>query len=160
MRKGERDMRRPRRTPYSIMLAAVIGVMVGLAAHDEAKGEELPKIIRDGFEAYKTEGAEAAVKKWLAGSPMEGTKEAALFPNQFKQIETVYGPYRGYEAIQVRQLTTSTTLAFLIVKYDRGPFFGWFYVYSRGPEDYIIPQLGFHTKAEMVIPPAVLWGTR
>jgi hypothetical protein len=153
-------MRRPRRNPYSIMLAAVIGVMVGLMVPSEGVGEEIPSIIKDGFEAYKTGGPDAAVKKWLEGSPVSGSQEAALVPGQFKTIETVYGPYKGYEVIRIVTITPSTNMVFLVIRFDRGPCYGSFTVYNREEQDSIITHFNFNTKPEMVIPAAILWGSK
>ncbi len=138
-----------------IILAAAIAVTLGLSVQGEAMAVDLPKIIQDGFEAYRAEGAEAAVTKWLAGSPILGSPEAALIPGQFKQLETVYGSYRGFEVFRVTTFTPSTSMVYLIIKFERGPFYGSFHVYNREGQEWIVITANFSTNPEKILPSSI-----
>ena len=65
----------------------------------------LPPIIVSGLEAYKDKGPEDAVRAWIKGSAIDGSKDALTQANNLRQIQDYYGAYRAYEVISTRDIT-------------------------------------------------------
>ncbi len=121
------------------------------AGAPEAEADEVPKIILSGLEAYKTEGPEAAIKAWLKGSAIEGSKEALSQANNLRQIEDFYGAYKAFELIRSRSLTPTTRIIYLTLDYEKGPLFAKFLVYRAG-QGWILAYFTFNTKEDVVVP--------
>lgn len=121
-----------------------------------AKEDEIPPVVLSGLKAYQAEGAEAALKAWLVGSPLEGDKTALSQANIFRQAEVIYGKYLGFHTIQVADPTPTTKFVFLQMDFQKGPFFVNFVCY-RAESGWIVVMSNFNTEAEKVIPPKLLY---
>ena len=143
-------------TRLCIVLLIILGDSLtwnSLAA--EQARSELPKILLDGFSAYKAEGAEAALKTWLKGSPMEGEKQALSQVNALLQIESLVGKYLTYHPIHNRALTPTTQIVFLVVDYEKGPLFGVFVLY-KAADGWIAFKFDFNLNPWEILPPALM----
>lgn len=145
---------------YRLLPILSVGVVLLLTVAPSpqavAKEDEIPSVVLSGLKAYQADGAEAALKTWLVGSPMEGENVALSQANIFRQAETLYGKYVGFHLIKVVDLTPSTKLVYLQINYQEGPFFTNFVCYKT-ESGWIIPTLTFHTEAEKVIPSEILY---
>jgi hypothetical protein len=110
---------------------------------------DIPSIITAGLEAYKNKGPEEAVKTWIKGSPIEGSKEALSQANALRQIQDFYGSYQAFEVIGTRDLSLRTRILYLVLDYDNGPLFAKFLVYKTG-QNWILTSFNFNTKDEML----------
>ncbi len=147
-------------TGKSSVLAAVLVVSIVAAWQAAAKDETstdkaLPPIVRVGLEAYKTEGAEQAMKAWMKGRPGEDLGSWATQIAAFGSVEHQYGSYRGYEVVDAHQLCESTRTVYLVMNYDRGPLFVGFTCY-RGDDSEIVLQMAYNLSATAIFPPALL----
>jgi hypothetical protein len=122
------------------------------ALADVPATDELPQIILSGLAAYKAEGPEAAVKAWIKGSPVEGSREALSQSNILRQVQDFYGPYKGFHVIRVRNLTPTTRVIYLVLDFEKGPLFTKFTAY-RSEAGWILVNFNFNTKEEQVLPP-------
>jgi hypothetical protein len=113
--------------------------------------EEIPKVILSGLEAYKAEGPEAAVKAWIKGSSIEGSKEALSQANVLRQVQDFYGTYKAFELIRSRDLTPTTRIIYLTLNYEKGPLFAKFTAY-RAEQGWIIANFTFNTKEDLILP--------
>jgi hypothetical protein len=113
--------------------------------------DELPKILLSGSEAYKAEGPEAAIKTWLKGSSMEGSRDALSQANILRQVQDFYGAYKSFELISSRNLTPTTRVIYLALDYEKGPLFAKFMFY-RSEQGWIVVNFAFNTKEELIIP--------
>ena len=112
---------------------------------------EVPKIILSGLEAYKTEGPEAAVKAWLKGGPLEGSKEALSQANVLRQIQDFYGAYKTFDIVQSKNLAPSVRVVYLTLDFEKGPLYAKFVAY-RTDKDWILTSFDLNTKAEVILP--------
>lgn len=139
-----------RRRVLVVTLAVLMTVlMVVPAAEAQQKGPLGP--VEAGLDAYRSGGAEAAVRAWLRGGPLEGDTNAMAQANMLKSIEAFYGGYRSYELVAEREIGASTRFAFLIMSYEKGPLFGRFILF-RQAEDWTIVQFQVHTDPGEVWP--------
>ncbi|HLG23005.1 MAG TPA: hypothetical protein VI382_09330 [Candidatus Manganitrophaceae bacterium] len=116
---------------------------------------EVPKIIFSGLGEYGFKGAEAVVKVWMKGSALEESVESLTYVNALKQAESIYGNFLSSSVAHVHPLTTTTLLVYLSINYEKGPLFARFLVY-RAKEGWIIPEISFNTKPELILPPSLL----
>jgi len=137
--------------------AVAIGLLVLILAQHVRAGtpqpdpDEIPKILLSGFDAYKAEGPEAAIRAWLKGSSIEGSKDALSQANVLRQVQDYYGSYKTFELIQSRNLTPTTRVIYLALNYEKGPLFAKFMVYKTA-EGWILVNFSFNTKEELIIP--------
>jgi len=110
---------------------------------------DIPSVIVSGMEAYKAKGPDEAVKAWIKGSPIEGSKDALSQANALRQVQDFYGAYRSFEVIGTRDLSSKTRILYLILDYDNGPLFAKFVVYHT-EQGWILTSFNFNTKDEMI----------
>jgi hypothetical protein len=113
--------------------------------------ESLPQIISSGLEAYKQKGADEAVKAWIKGSPVDGSKEAMSQANNLRRVEDFYGAYRTAQMIGVRPLSKNTQIYYFELDYEKGPLFGKFIVYRSG-DGWILTSFTFNTDPGVIVP--------
>jgi hypothetical protein len=113
---------------------------------------QLPKIIIDGFEVYKKDGAPKAFDSWLAGSALEKdiTTKSSI-AGGIAQIEAGFGKYVGYEYIGTVVFTPSIRRYYLAILYEKGPSYTWFEVYTHEGKD-VISSFDCNTKANLILP--------
>jgi hypothetical protein len=79
-----------RRCVQTVCIAIILAVPVTLTAQVSKTGSsaEAPApIVIGGLEAYKSKGPEEAVKAWIKGSGIDGSKDALAQANTLRQIE-------------------------------------------------------------------------
>jgi len=131
-----------------LLLALAPCVLAGAA---DTSSEEVPKVILSGLDAYKAEGPEAAMKAWIKGSPIEGSKEALSQANNLRQIQDFYGAYKTFHFIQSRNLGPTSRMIYLALDYEKGPVFGKFLVF-RAEQGWILTSFLVNTHPEQILP--------
>jgi len=105
------------------------------------RGDEPPRIVAEGLEAFKNFGAQAAFDAWLKGSAIEGdnaTKPALI--ETASQAGQVYGRILGYEFIRVTPISPSIKRVYAAVLFEKGPLYLTFDCY-RTAHSWIVSQL-------------------
>jgi hypothetical protein len=121
-----------------------------LPASDQKRASgDIPPIILSGLDTYKDKGPDEAVKAWIKGSPIEGSKDALSQANSLRQVQDFYGTYRSFDVIEARDLTTKTRILYLVMNYDSGPLFAKFVVY-RAEKGWILTSFNFNTHDEII----------
>jgi len=119
---------------------------------------EPPKPLIDGFEAYKKSGFNAAWEIWMKGSPLEGDATTRMnMKGGIAKIEAVYGKMIGYEILKSFHISPSTNRTYAVMLFEKGPIFLYVDCY-RSPRGWIIPDMKFHTRANEIFPPEVIFG--
>jgi hypothetical protein len=137
---------------YALFAAGALwlsGVM--LTASGQISNREVPGIVREGLQAYKLQGADAALKAWLKRSPIEANPEAMSQGGMLKTAEGLYGSYQAYQVKFVGVPSRSTRLVYLVMDYERGPLFAKFVTFKRA-KSWQIVSFKFHTDVEQVWP--------
>jgi hypothetical protein len=134
-------------------LAAIFGPFrLGATTPDSAQKHvvgDLPAVINSGLDAYKSKGPDEAVKAWIKGSPLEGSKDALSQANSLRQIQDFYGAYQSSDVVSTRELSPKTRILYLVMNYESGPLFAKFVVY-RTDKGWILTSFNFNTKDEMI----------
>lgn len=142
-----------RKCLFPLVLVASLLVIghSGLAFAQSHANDDIPKIVLSGMDAYKAEGAEAAITAWIKGSPIEGSKDAISQANILRQIQDFYGPYKSFDLIRSRNLTPNVRVIYLTLDYEKGPLFAKFTVYQAA-QGWILTNFIFNTKEEIILP--------
>jgi hypothetical protein len=135
------------------LLLLTVGQYLPAVAQTHAP-DDLPKIILSGIEAYKAEGPDAAIKAWIKGSPVDGSKEALAQANILRQVQDFYGAYRTFEVIRTRNLSPNVRIVYVALEFEKGPLFAKFAVYQTA-QGWILTSFNFNTKDELIIPPSL-----
>ena len=133
---------------YVIVTLIVVCLLAPITALAE---NDLPNILLTGLSEYKVNGPEAAVKAWIKGSAFETSVEALSQANTFRQVETMYGAYTGYQAIKVKVISKTAKMVYLSMDYEKGPLFASFLSYKSG-DKWILTSFTFNMKPEVVLP--------
>ncbi len=133
-----------------IRILTLIGIfmVIGLPVFAE---QDIPDIVLSGLNEYKSNGADAALRAWIKGSPIDNSIEALSQANILRQVETMYGKYIGYNLVISKNISASTKLIILTMNYEKGPLFVQYIVYNAG-KGFVIPQFNFNTKLDSIMP--------
>ena len=118
--------------------------------------DSIPEIVVSGLKAYEKSGPTAAIEAWIKGSPFEGSKEALSQANRFREIETYYGNYTGYNLIHVTNLTPSAKIVYFSIDYQKGPVFAVMPLYKTKEGWIMTGRFNFNTDATQILPGALL----
>ncbi len=146
---------------YSVVLCTLAILCAQLASalasgsSPEQVAEGIPPIILSGLDAYKAKGPEDAVKAWLKGSPLEGSKEALTQANGLRQVQDYYGAYLGFDLVAQRDISSSTHIYYLILNFENGPLFAKFLLYHK-QQGWVLTSFLFNTKDDAILPPHLL----
>jgi hypothetical protein len=135
----------------TIIGTLLLSVVLGTSAVAQPPADEIPPVIKAGLEAYKVEGPEAAIKAWLKGSALEGSKDALSQANVLRQIQDYYGSYESFEVISTRNVTKTTQIVYLAMNFQKGPVFARFMVYHAA-DGWVSVTFTFNTKSEAILP--------
>jgi hypothetical protein len=110
-----------------------------------------PAVVSAGLKAYESGGAEAAIKAWLKGSPLEGGREAVTLVTSLRGIEDLLGKYQTSRVAKTLPFAQDCQLTYVQMNYTKGPLFAKFLTYKVGP-DWIVEIVKFHSDPEQVWP--------
>jgi hypothetical protein len=135
----------------ALFLARLVSAAQTPSSREQGAGESLPPIVVLGLEAYKSSGPEEAVRAWIKGSAIDGSKDALSQANLLRQIQDYYGTYRAFEIVSTKDLSPKTRVIYLVLDFEKGPLFAKFVVYRSG-QAWILAYFNFNTKEELVFP--------
>lgn len=136
----------------------VLAVLLLPALSLAAAPEDLPSLLKNGFDKYATDGPKAAIESWTRGSAIDGSKETLSQANNFKQVEDFYGKYLGYELVRKNQISESSSTYLVIIKYEKGNIFSVFNLYRKPDGNHVVTTFNFHTSAQQIWPAAAIYG--
>jgi hypothetical protein len=112
---------------------------------------KLPRIVRDGLDAYRKDGPEEAIKTWVKNGVLDGNEAATSQVASLTGAQNLYGAYRGFHIISVRAVSGSTVQACLTLDYDHGPLFAKFVAY-RSVVGSVLTSFRFDPDEEHLLP--------
>ena len=106
-----------------------------------------------GFEAYRADGADSAIKAWVKNGPLEVGKDAPDQAGALRSLQESYGVYRKFEFLRFQEISPSMRIYFFTIGYDRGPLFLRLVVYRfNSSQEWIVTGLDFDTRPERILP--------
>ncbi len=111
----------------------------------------LPTPVESGLQAYQTSGATAAVRSWLADSPLASQRDLLnKTVAEFKAIEQTYGAFSSYEVLGIKSFGQRSLRCYLVLQYEKGPVFIYFDSY-RTAKRWTVTGFLFNTKADLIL---------
>jgi hypothetical protein len=121
-------------------------------AHSQAEnGTPAPKILVNGFEAYRAAGPDEAMRVWLHNSPLEGTPDVEKQVQILHTAQGRFGQWRGFDIVSIRPVSASTRILYMTLDYDKGPLFAKFVLYHTEP-GWIVTNMIFSPDDAEVLP--------
>jgi hypothetical protein len=133
------------------MLALLLAVVLSTCAMAAPDVGKLPPIVRSGLEAYKADGAQAAINAWMIGSPIALTEEPQREVHTLRHFEDQFGAYQDFHLVRIVAISPTAQMIYVQLDYLKGPAFGKFLVYQT-TEAWNIVTLSFGAD------PEALWG--
>lgn len=123
--------------PMKIAKYALLSALVATSAWSAE--QEVPPIVKAGFEAYAAKGPEAAWTAWgLDGIQQSiGAKDQLTPQDKAKFIATIsdantqYGKYLGFELIRSNNIAPSYKVVHVLWRFERRPLFCMFVCYRE-----------------------------
>ena len=134
-----------------LLLAPLLSLAQTSGSNAKGSSEGLPPIVVSGLEAYKNNGPDEAVRTWIKGSALDGSKEALSQANGLRQIQDYYGAYQAFEVVSTREVSPKTRVFYVVLDFEKGPAFAKFVVY-RSDHGWILVNFNINTKEEAVLP--------
>lgn len=144
-------MRRCFQILYFAMIIAAPLTVTAQVSKSSSSAEAPAPIVITGLEAYKEKGPEEAVKAWIKGSGIDGSKDALAQSNTLRQVEDYYGKYQSYEVVKTQSISPRVQAVYLVLDYEKGPLFAKFVNY-RTDQGWVLAYFSFNTKEEVILP--------
>jgi hypothetical protein len=136
----------------AVAAATLVTVATALAqAPPTSPTDPLPPLISSGFDALKSKGPEDALKAWIKGSPVDGSKEALSQAAFLLQVESLYGDYVSFDVIRSKRISPRCSTFYIVINFDKGPVFSRFVLY-KSHQDWILTYFNFNTKPDVILP--------
>lgn len=133
-------------------LALALVVALCLCAAVLAAENEALAPIANGFSSYRIDGAESAVRAWIAGGPLERSDVNLRNLTQgLLNIENTYGKYQKFHVVRTVPITGVTQLIFVQLDYANGPLFMKFLTFRTSTAIRIV-SIKYHTDIERIWP--------
>jgi hypothetical protein len=132
-----------------LCLAAIVSALVAVPAPAQNQPAGVPPVITAGLDAYRNVGIDQAFRAWLRDSPLHWDPAIAA-PLHAAQEE--YGTFESWDVIDVRSLSPTTRIAYLVLDYQQGPVFAKFVVYRTEQQGWVVTNLKFSLDEDAVLP--------
>ncbi len=130
---------------------AVFALLVGARAH----AADIPAIVKEGFEEYRSQGVEAAADRWLRGSAFDGNPSSKLSILQGAiKIEAVYGKPESFEVLASFTPAERLRRIYVVSYHEKSPVFARFDLYST-ERGWIVYDFVFNTESDKIVPAAL-----
>lgn len=135
-------------------LAVFLLVPAALPVAAQNPNPGVPPILISGLDAYRTGGMGQAFRAWLRNSPLPWDPKMAV---ALHSAEQEFGPFQGWDIVDVRSLTPTTRVVYLVLNYQLGPVFAKFVAYDTEQQvGWVVTNLKFSLDDEAVFPPPVI----
>lgn len=134
-------------------LAVILSLPGAIPANAQNPNTTLPPIITAGLDSYRNVGLDQAFRAWLRNSPLHWDPAMA---KPLREAQEQYGTFESWDVIDIRALSPSTQIVYLVMNYQQGPVFAKFVVYQTEQLGWIVTNLKFSIDEDAVLPPPTL----
>ena len=142
------------------MKLLVLFITITLSTASFAANNSAQSLVESGLEAYSKNGARAAIKAWIIGSGLEGSKDALSQANTLKQIEDFYGAFEGSEIVKTHSISNKSAMILFVMHYNKGITYSRFQTYKTKTGQWVATEFKFHTEASQVWPTSDVFGEK
>lgn len=134
------------------LVTAVLPTQTSRAQNAE---DEVPAIVRAGFDSFKTRGFEEAIRTWMKGSPVEDPSSPSELASKLAPALGPFRAYVGYEVLGVVPIGEHVRRVYASVLFERGAFYAWFDCYHSAT-GWIIPGFLVNAQPQAILPAEML----
>lgn len=116
----------------------------------------IPPIITAGLDSYRSAGLDQALRAWLRNSPLHWTPAIAA---PLHAAQEQYGNFVSWDVIDVRELSPTTQIVYLVLNYQQGPAFEKFVAYQAEQPGWVVTDLKFSLDADSILPAPMMQQT-
>lgn len=142
---------------YWIYLIVALLCTFGLAHIAKMLAGKTPPVVIAGLDAYQTNSLKSAYGIWSKGSLENDKASKDTILTGLVQVEFLYGKMLGYDIVKTVPIGSVVKRVYLVVHYEKGPVYAYMECY-KSDEKWLVTDLMFHTKANVVFPPGLLGG--
>jgi hypothetical protein len=125
-----------------------------LPLYGQANGP--PAVLTSGLDAYRANGAAAALDLWLKGWPVsEDSTARATLTASLQQVEGIAGRMTGYDVIGSASWGEHTQRVYVVIQFERRPLYARFDAYDSG-RGWRLVNLTWNAEPQDVFPPEML----
>ena len=136
----------------SLMLLSVLWTSQVLGS---VKTKDIPQPLADALAVYKKGDVRQFINTLVKDGPMAGNVEIKSQIATLEKIEMYYGKYQSYDILNIKRLSDSIRLVYLIINFEKGAVFGKLVAFKNKDKE-TVSSFVFHTKPEKVLPEALL----
>jgi len=143
------------RRDFSLALAALLlfgAFLAPVPAFAADVTDVLPDVVMRGLAGYAKDGAEAAVRAWVAGGPLESDEFVASQAAGLRRIEEFYGVYQGYDLIRAQEITPRLKAVYLTMYFEKGPAFCYLLCYQTASGGWVVGDFDGSTTPRRILP--------
>ena len=137
---------------FATLSLALCGPALFVNAEAAIADPQVPAVIEKGFGVLKAAGAEAAFDAWGDAALRETDKaKRESGAKRFAEMVKPLRDYRSHEVVEVKQIGKMSKILYLAIRFERGMVYAKFLVW-RSDQDWIVQQLNFDTRPEVIMP--------
>jgi hypothetical protein len=111
-----------------------------------------PKIISDGFDAYRIKDADSAITVWTSYWSKGDSVSRNTLLNGLIANERNYGKLSGYDIVKTINVGTKYQYCYLTFLYPLRPVFALFTLYQRPDGQWVVLNIEWNTDIKEVFP--------
>lgn len=136
----------------SVLLGSLTLAAIPAGAAPAADASSVPDIIGRGLQAYAEDGAEAAIRAWVAGGPLDTDEFAMTQASGLRRIESFYGKYQAAEHIRTSEITPRLRAVYLTLYFEKGAAFCYLLCYRTSVGDWVVGDFDGSTSPRRILP--------
>jgi hypothetical protein len=135
-----------------LLAVGVLFAPLAADAADKPQPIQIPDIIGAGLERYMAEGAEAAIRAWVAGGPLESEEFVQLQSSGLHRIEDFYGKFEGSDLIRAQELTPRLRAVYLTLYFEKGSAFCYLLCYQTASGSWVVSDFDGSNSPRRILP--------
>jgi hypothetical protein len=132
---------------FSLFISTIL-----LSACSVSVDEKPPKIISDGFEAYRSKGADSAIALWTSTWFKGDSGSVKLLTNGLIENEKNCGKFSGYELVKTISVGKNYQLCYITMFYPIRPYFACIILYKNPSGQWVVMHIGWNADINEVFP--------
>lgn len=137
---------------WLVLGTIAVGACAPLSAAPSEVDAQAPEVVGRGLAAYADEGADAAIRAWIAGGPLDTPEFAAVQASGLRRIESFYGRYQAAELIRAEDITPRLKAVYIALYFERGPAFCYMLCYQTATGDWVVGDFDGSTSPRRILP--------
>ena len=115
--------------------------------------DDVPPVVKSGFQSYIEKDLAAAFDVWMRGSALEGDKTSRLqLVGGLTQIESAYGKPQSYEVLASYDVSKRLKRIYAVSYHPKGPLFSYFDLFHTDSGEWVLYMFYFNTKPQEILP--------